>query len=243
MPKVVVKSAYTTFGTDIVDGVLKDLQNEHPELQRWRDKVGDKFGAGRFTGDADDREDTKVGFRGNKKDYANNQGHLWATTVSPAGKEGVDFGNAHYMVHFDQDWNPQKMAQFTARVRRSDSAKSHAAVDRANTVRVESLHTPGTIEDFMFDAQDKKMSSIKQVEGATRDAELSDKLGETQGSLGRGHAGFTRGKRNKKVGAKPKKTVSSTPKAPSKKTGGSQAVEAGKAVASADKAFKLVVLL
>jgi preprotein translocase subunit YajC len=243
MPKVVVKSAYTTFGTDIVDGVLKDLQNEHPELQRWRDKVGDKFGAGRFTGDADDREDTKVGFRGNKKDYANNQGHLWATTVSPAGKEGVDFGNAHYMVHFDQDWNPQKMAQFTARVRRSDSAKSHAAVDRANTVRVESLHTPGTIEDFMFDAQDKKMSSIKQVEGATRDAELSDKLGETQGSLGRGHAGFTRGKRNKKVGAKPKKTVSSTPKMPSKKTGGSQAVEAGKAVASADKAFKLVVLL
>lgn len=241
MPKVVVKSAYTTFGTDIVDGVLRDLERDHPELQRWRDKVGDKFGAGRFTGDADDREDTKTGFRGNKKDYANNQGHLWATTVSPAGKEGVDFGNAHYMIHYDQDWNPQKMAQFTARVRRSDSAKSHDQVDRANSVRVESLHTPGTIEDFMFDAQDKKMDSIKEVTNATREKEKAPKLGETQGTVGRSHRGFTRGKANR-AGAKPNKNITTGSK-PSK-TGGSSAVADKKAVAEPmAKGIKLVIIL
>lgn len=244
MPKVVVKSSYTTFGTDIVDGVLRDLQKDHPELARWADKVGDKFGAGRFTGDADDREDTKTGFRGNKKDYANNQGHLWATTVSPAGKEGVDFGNAHTMFHFDQDWNPQKMAQFTARVRRSDSAKSHNQVDRANAVRVESLHMPGTIEDFMFDAQDKKMASIKQVTDATREAEQSDKFGETQGTVGRSHRGFTRGKNNR-AGAKPKNNVTTTPKTPNKRgTGGSTAIGDKKAVAEPlAKSLKLVIRL
>lgn len=236
MPKVVVKSSYTTFGTDIVDGVLKELENDHPELQRWKDKTGDKFGAGRFTGDATDREDTKVGFRGNKKNYAKEQGHLWATTVSPAGKEGVDFGNAHYMVHFDQDWNPQKMAQFTARVRRSDSAKSHQAVDRANAVRVESLHMPGTIEDFMFDGQDTKMATVQQVTTATRNKESVDKLGDTQGTVGRSHRGFTRGK-NSKVGAQPKKNlVIDTKKKPREpkiptSTGGSQAVASGQAVA------------
>jgi hypothetical protein len=240
MPKVVVKSGYTTFGTDIVDGVLRELQNDHPELQRWAGKVGDKFGAGRFTGDADDREDTKTGFRGNKKDYANNQGHLWATTVSPAGKEGVDFGNAHYMIHYDQDWNPQKMAQFTARVRRSDSAKTHEQVGRANSVRVESLHMPGTMEDFMFDAQDKKMNTIKEVTEATRNKEKSKKYGDTQGELGYGQKAFTRGKKNR-AGAKPKKNMNMSDI--KKPTGGSQAVEGKKAVAAAEKALKLVVLL
>lgn len=242
MPKVVVKSAYTTFGTDIVDGVIRDLGRDHPELQRWASKTKN-FGAGRFTGDATDRESTKTGFRGNKKNYAEEQGNLWATTVSPAGKEGVDFGNAHYMVHFDQEWNPQKMAQFTARVRRSDSAKTHAQVDRANAVRVESLHMPGTIEDFMFDAQDKKMESIRQVTSETRNAETAPKLGDTQGTVGRSHRGFTRGKMNK-VGAKPKGTVTQTrtktPKAPKTTT---RPASAPLAPTGTDKAFKLVVLL
>src|SRR5690606_28510704 len=124
--------------------VLNDLEHPvtgHPEVLRWKAMVGDRFGHGQFTGQSEDRESVKTGFRGDKKNYAENQGYLWATTVSPAGKEGVDFGNAHYMIHYDQDWNPQKMAQFTARVRRSDSwAKGHKAVGRANAVRVESLH-------------------------------------------------------------------------------------------------------
>src|SRR5690606_12956264 len=121
---------------------------------------------------SEDRESVKTGFRGDKKNYAENQGYLWATTVSPAGKEGVDFGNAHYMIHYDQDWNPQKMAQFTARVRRSDSwAKGHKAVGRANAVRVESLHMPGTIEDFYFDSQDVKMENIERLTQATKERE------------------------------------------------------------------------
>lgn len=242
MPKAVIKSSYTTFGTDIVDGVLRDLQREHPELQRWASKTKD-FGAGRFTGDADDREGTKTGFRGNKKNYAKEQGNLWATTVSPAGKEGVDFGNAHYMVHYDQEWNPQKMAQFTARVRRSDSAKTHAQVDRANAVRVESLHMPGTVEDFMFDAQDKKMQSINQVTTATRNAETAPKLGDTQGSVGQSYRGFTRGKTNK-VGAKPKGTVGTkvqAPKAPKPVKPGKSPTKL--APTGTEKALKIVILL
>lgn len=250
MPKLVVKSSYTTFGTDIIDGVLKDLahpETGHPELHRWKDKVGDKFGHGQFTGEATDREDTKVGFRGSKAnngaDYANNQGHLWATTVSPAGKEGVDFGNAHMMLHYDQDWNPQKMAQFTARVRRSDSWKSHKAVGRANTTRVESLHMPGTIEDFMFDAQDTKMKNISDVVHSTKQLEKQDKLGDTASSRAQTGRSFSRsGKR--KAGAKPKQAQNQTlpkVKTPSKKVSnpGSGTTQ-GKAVA---KSLKLVILL
>lgn len=206
MPKVVLKSSYTTFGTDIMDNVLKEVQREHPELHRWADKLGaqgKELEAGRFTGDADNREDTKTGFRGNKADYANNQGHLWATTVSPAGKEGVDFGNAHMMFHYDQDWNPQKMAQFTARVRRSDSHKSHTSVDRANAVRVESLHMPGTIEDFLFNAEDAKMHDIGQVTQSTKEMEQAPRYGETDVTNTNTARGFTRNSR-RKAGAKPK---------------------------------------
>ena len=183
MPKVVVKSSYTTFGTGIVENVMRDLEKSHPELQRWASKT-EGFGFGRFTGDAEDREQTKGNFRGNKNDYAKNQGSLWATTVSPAGKEGVDFGNAHYMIHYDQEYNPQKMAQFTARVRRSDSnAKAHASVGRANSVRVESLHVPGTVEDFIFNAQDAKMNTINQIVNKTKDAEQVPRYGDTAASL------------------------------------------------------------
>lgn len=217
MPKVVVKSDFTTFGTDIVDGVFRDLMHPlkgHPELRRWHEKTGGQLGAGRFTGDAEDREGTKTGFRGNKKDYANNQGHLWATTVSPAGKEGVDFGNAHFMVHYDQNWNPQKMAQFTARVRRADShQKAHASVGRANAVRVESLHMPGTIEDFIFNAQDRKMADIKQVETSTRVAEESTKYGDSAPSVGRSARSFTR-KGGRKAGRTPKNPVGLPKEAP-----------------------------
>lgn len=245
MPKVVVKSDFTTFGTDIVDGVLRDLQHSetgHPELRDWAKKTGDKFGAGRFTGDAEDRESTKTGFRGNKKNYANEQGHLWATTVSPAGKEGVDFGNAHAMFHFDQNWNPQKMAQFTARVRRADShEKAHASVDRANSVRVESLHMPGTIEDFIFNAQDSKMRDINKVTTSTRQAEEAPKYGDSASGVGRSSRGFTRNKTNR-AGAKPKKAQKQGVQKPgkSKKTTSGGGTTQGKAVA---KGLKFVVML
>jgi DNA-directed RNA polymerase specialized sigma subunit len=241
VPKLVVKSSYTQFGTDIVDGVLKDIRKTHPIFDELEKQGHKNLGQGRFTGDADDREETKVGFRGNKDDYANDQGNLWATTVSPAGKEGVDFGNAHAMFHYDQDWNPQKMAQFTARVRRSDSAKSHAAMGRANSVRVESLHMPGTIEDFMFNAQDAKMRDIKEVTDNTRTMEKNPKLGETEGKIGYGHAGFTSGAK-KTVGAKPK-GAKGAPKAPETPTAKRAPALPKQAVASASKGMKLVILL
>jgi len=245
VPKVVVKSSYTTFGTDIVDNVLKEIRNTHPIFRDLAEHGYTDLGQGRFTGDADDREQTKVGFRGNKKDYLNNQGNLWATTVSPAGKEGVDFGNAHIMFHYDQDWNPQKMAQFTARVRRSDSATTHVQAGRANAVRVESLHMPGTVEDFMFNAQDSKMASIKQVTDNTRMAERNPKLGETESRLGYGHRGFTS---RKHPGAKPKApTTVQKPtqpvQTPAPGRAGNDSVLPKKAAAQADKALKLVILL
>lgn len=245
VPKLVVKSSYTTFGTDIIDNVLKDVKNTHPifhdlKKQGFHDlkKQGfDGLGQGRFTGEATDREDTKVGFRGNKHDYTNNQGNLWATTVSPAGKEGVDFGNAHAMFHFDQDWNPQKMAQFTARVRRSDSAKTHNAMNRANSVRVESLHMPNTVEDFMFNAQDAKIKGVEDLTSATRTAEKYSKMGETESKLGRGNRGFT----SKKKPRQPQDALRK-PKAPKELGNGGDALRKLPA-ASADKALKLVILL
>jgi hypothetical protein len=240
VPKVVVKSAYTTFGTDIVDNVLKDIRETHPIFKDLEKHGHGALGQGRFTGDADDREDTKLGFRGNKNDYMNNQGNLWATTVSPAGKEGVDFGNAHVMFHFDQDWNPQKMAQFTARVRRSDSWKTHKQTGRANAVRVESLHMPGTIEDFMFNAQDAKIADVEKVVSQTKLAEKNPKLGDTQGTIGFGHRGFT--SRKRKLAAKPSE-AKTAPKAPSFKGGGGASVLPKGAAAQADKAIKLVILL
>lgn len=242
MPKVVVKSSYTTFGTDIVDNVLRDLQKEHPHLAYWANKVGDSFGTGQFTGEAEDREATKTGFRGNKKDYANNQGNLWATTVSPAGKEGVDFGNAHAMFMFDQDWNPQKMAQFTARVRRSDSADSHNSVGRSNAVRVESLHMPGTVEDFMFNGEDAKMHDITQVTTATRQAEQSPKYGDSEARIGTSRR-FSRGA-DRKAGAKPGGTTINVnrPSAP-RVTSGTKHPAVKEVAAAAEKSLKLVILI
>jgi DNA-directed RNA polymerase sigma subunit (sigma70/sigma32)/preprotein translocase subunit YajC len=243
VPKMVVKSSYTTFGTDIVGNVLHDVRKSHPIFDdlKAQGMDTDKITHGEFTGAATDREATKSGFRGNKNDYAKNQGNLWATTVSPAGKEGVDFGNAHMMIHYDQDWNPQKMAQFTARVRRSDSAKTHKAMNRANSVRVESLHVPNTVEDFMFNAQDSKIKGVEQLTNSTRRAEENPKLGDTESRLGRSHRGFTSKQQPKKPknasegGKKPNTTV----RKPS--VGGG---ELRKPIASsADKAFKLVILL
>jgi hypothetical protein len=238
MPKAVVKSSYTTFGTDIVNNVLKDLEREHPHLAYWKSKVGDSFGSGEFTGEAEDRESTKTGFRGNKDDYASNQGNLWATTVSPAGKEGVDFGNAHLMLMYDQDWNPQRMAQFTARVRRSDSAKTHEQMGRSNSVRIESLHVPGTVEDFMFNAEDSKMGNIQKVVQSTKEAEKAPKFGESEGKISSSR-NFTRSQRAK-AGAKPKQTskLLRTTNRPE----GAEAAE-DEAAATTEKSLKLVILV
>jgi hypothetical protein len=195
-PKLLVKSSSTTFGTDVIENVLKEVAMERG-LAKADGKGGYDFGIGSFTGDNSEREGIKTAFRGDKRrkdkggDYLNNQGSMWASTVSPAGKEGVDFGNAHLMIHYDQDWNPQRMAQFTARVRRSDSHQTHSQtnyqrqVDKTgrkdgNVVRVVSLHQPGTVDDYLFKAQDRKIGDIQNVTEGTRTAEKRGNIGETQ---------------------------------------------------------------
>ena len=244
MPKIVVKSSYTTFGTDIADGVIRDLQREHPHLAYWADKLqkqGQSLSAGQFTGESKNREDIKTSFRGSKEknSYASNQGSMWATTVSPAGKEGVDLGNAHLMLMMDQDWNPQKMAQFTARVRRSDSAVGgHEQVGRANSVRIESLHMPGTVEDFMFNAEDSKMGDIKKVTKATREAEEVTKFGDSEAKVS-STKNFTRSQKNR-AGAKPKNATSDPGSSRRPKTTEELGSQVSKQVA---KALKLVIIL
>lgn len=244
MPKVVVKSSYTTFGTDVADGVIRDLQREHPHLAYWTDKLnkrGQSLSAGQFTGEAKDREEIKTSFRGANSagKYANDQGNMWATTVSPAGKEGVDLGNAHLMLMMDQDWNPQKMAQFTARVRRSDSASmGHEQVGRANSVRIESLHMPGTVEDFMFNAEDAKMHEIEKVTEATRRNEQATKFGDSEAKVS-SSKNFTRSQK-RRAGAKPKNTVGDPSKAPKQKDSAQVGVTMGRQVA---KSLKLVIIL
>lgn len=97
----------------------------------------------------------------------------------------------------------------------------------------------------MFDAQDKKMNTIKEITEATRNKEKSKKYGDTH-VMNRnkkheyGAKGFTRGKKNR-AGAKPKKNVNVTDV--KKPTGGSTAVRDKRAVAAAEKALKLVVIL
>lgn len=244
MPKVVVKSSYTTFGTDVADGVIRDLQRQHPHLAYWANKLqkqGQSLSAGQFTGESKEREQIKTDFRGSKEknSYANDQGSMWATTVSPAGKEGVDLGNAHLMLMMDQDWNPQKMAQFTARVRRSDSATGgHEQVGRANSVRIESLHMPGTVEDFMFNAEDAKMADIQKVTKATRDAEEVTKFGDSEAKVS-STKNFTRGQKNR-VGAKPKNTTESPASIKKPKPSGQLSTAVDKQVA---KSLKLVIML
>lgn len=241
MPKIALKSSYTTFGTDVIGNVLRDLQREHPELRRWQQKIGEKFGHGEFTGASEDREAMKSGFRGDNSGdhsgYAKNQGNLWAMTVSPAGKEGIDLGNAHAMWHYDQEYNPEKMAQFTARVRRSDSVKTSKAVGRANSVRVESLHVPGTVEDFVFNAEDRKAENTAKVKKETRQAEQSPRYGDTASGM-----------RKTNIAKKPKKATATgahpiaIPKIERPGRSGRSAI-AKRIVSQTNKSLKLVILL
>jgi hypothetical protein len=89
-PKVVITSNFTTFGTDVVEAVLRDIQRDHG------------WNYGKFTGDQDnDREHDKVAFGQDPKTAF--------MVISDAGKEGIGLGNAHMLIHFDQDFNPNLM--------------------------------------------------------------------------------------------------------------------------------------
>lgn len=151
-PKMVLTSGYTTFGTDVIESVLRDIEKDR----------GHHYGS--FTGDTHgSRDATAKAFREDRKTAF--------MVISDAGKEGINLGNAQALIHYDQDFNPNKMAQKTARILRSNSHEFARVDGRKNAVMVESLVMPGTVEDSILRAQDRKMYASSLVEQAARDAE------------------------------------------------------------------------
>ena len=151
-PKMVLTSGYTTFGTDVIESVLRDIEKDR----------GLRYGS--FTGDTHGTRDKSArNFREDRKTAF--------LVISDAGKEGINLGNAQALIHYDQDFNPNKMAQKTARILRSNSHQFATKDGRKNEVMVESLVMPGTIEDAIVRAQDRKIHSSKLVEVAAKESE------------------------------------------------------------------------
>jgi SNF2 family DNA or RNA helicase/DNA-directed RNA polymerase specialized sigma subunit len=152
-PKVIVTSNYTNFGTDVIENVMRDLQKT----------TGYSYGS--YTGgDAGAlRAQSKVAFQQDPK--------MACMVISDAGKEGIDLGNAQMVVHYDHDFNPNLMAQKTARALRSDSWQHAKDLQRENAVKVVSLSMPGTVDDNIFRGQNRKMEAAEQVEMAVRKSE------------------------------------------------------------------------
>ena len=151
-PKVIISSKYDTFGVGVVENILRDIHNASGK------SYGKYAGGG-----GKDRNNDKVGFKQN-----NNMGFM---VISDAGKEGIDLGNAQMVVHYDNDFNPNVMAQKSARALRSDSWVSAKEQQRANEVKILSISQPGTVDDNIFKGQDRKVESAEHVERATRKAE------------------------------------------------------------------------
>lgn len=151
-PKAVITSGYTTFGTDVVESVLRDIE---------KDK-GLTYSS--FTGLTQKTRD------GDVRQFKNDPKNAFIV-LSDAGKEGLNLGHAQKLIHYDQDFNPNKMAQKTARILRSNSWQFAQKDGRPNEVSIESISMPGTIEDALFRAQDRKIRSSSLVEQKARDAE------------------------------------------------------------------------
>lgn len=150
-PKVVVTSKYDAFGAEVVANVFKELSKD----------TG--LGYGEFTGTSPDRETDKTRFQ--------NDPSVAFMVISDAGKEGIDLGNAHMLIHYDQDFNPNKMAQKSARELRSDSRLHAEREQRPNEVKLVSLVVPGTVEESIIRAQQRKIEDIEKVEYKARQAE------------------------------------------------------------------------
>lgn len=150
-PKIVIASKYDGFGVEVVENVLKDLSRD----------TGYDFSSikGSMTDVQKNEAKTKFQTRESKVSFI---------AISDSAKEGIDLGNAHMLIHYDQDFNPNKMAQKSARALRSDSWKHAEAEDRENRVKIESLVMPGTIEDAIIRAQNRKMEVMEEMEIATR---------------------------------------------------------------------------
>jgi hypothetical protein len=105
---------------------------------------------------------------------------------------------------------------------------------------------PGTIEDFMFNAEDSKMKDIQQVTQATRQAEQAVRYGDSEARAGVSR-NFTRSQK-RKAGAKPKlravppnrpKHIVSIPAMPTSL----RATGTSEVAATDEKSIKYVVIL
>lgn len=151
-PKIVVTTKYNDFGAEVIANVFRDIKRD----------MGLDFGM--FTGDSSyDRETAKVRFQSDDR--------MNFLVISDAGKEGIDLGNAHMLVHYDQDFNPNKMAQKSARELRVDSHKHAQREKRPNDVKLKSVVLPGTIEESLIQIQNRKMRDIERVEHSARRTE------------------------------------------------------------------------
>lgn len=110
---------------------------------------------------------TSIKERGRRvKDFNNGQGDVFLVSLK-AGGTGLNLTGADTVIHIDPWWNPAVEEQATDRAYR---------MGQKNTVQVMKLITKGTIEEKIFELQERKKEMIDKVitEGETLVSKLSE---------------------------------------------------------------------
>lgn len=110
---------------------------------------------------------TNVEDRGRRvKDFNNGEGNVFLISLK-AGGTGLNLTGADMVIHIDPWWNPAVEEQATDRAYR---------IGQKNTVQVMKLITKGTIEEKIFELQERKKEMIDKVitEGETLVSKLSE---------------------------------------------------------------------
>lgn len=110
---------------------------------------------------------TDIKERGNLvKEFNDGKGEVFLISLK-AGGTGLNLTGADMVIHFDPWWNPAVEDQATDRAHR---------IGQENTVQVIKLITKGTIEEKIFELQEKKKEMIDKVitEGETLVSKLSE---------------------------------------------------------------------
>lgn len=110
---------------------------------------------------------TDIKERGNLvKEFNDGRGQVFLISLK-AGGTGLNLTGADMVIHFDPWWNPAVEDQATDRAHR---------IGQENTVQVIKLITKGTIEEKIFELQEKKKEMIDKVitEGETLVSKLSE---------------------------------------------------------------------
>lgn len=151
-PKIVISSGYTTFGTDVIENVIREFCKNS----------GHSYGV--FVGGGSSEREI------HKKRFLQDPNNAFMI-ISPAGKEGISFSNGKDLIHYDHGFNPHKSAQISARIIRSSNWKVAEKEMRANEVNLTTLNMPGTIEDVILRTHDRKMDLMTRVEREARKEE------------------------------------------------------------------------